>query len=110
MKSLAMSMLIFTFMALPDSAWALRCGRLLVEIGDHKIDVLRKCGPPTTQDRRTGVVGEKFRFPRRTLDVEKYEEVVIDEWVYNFGPRQFMQYLRFENGILKKISDLNYGY
>ncbi|WP_305909411.1 DUF2845 domain-containing protein [Methylomarinum sp. Ch1-1] len=102
--------LLFFLISLPHVSAAMRCGQRLVEIGEHKIDVLKKCGPPTLAERRTGIVGETFHHPRRTLDLEKYEEVIIDEWVYNFGPRKFMQYLRFENGILMEIDDLGYGY
>lgn len=107
-SSLALLLLLFS---LPiASTAALRCGRLLVDIGDHQIDVLYKCGYPTMTERRAKIVGEEFHHPRRTLDLQKHEEVVVEEWIYNFGPRQFMQSLIFENGILTEIRRLGYGY
>ena len=36
--------------------------------------------------------------------------VSVRQWTYNFGVRQFMRQLRFENGILKDIETLKYGY
>jgi hypothetical protein len=35
--------------------------------------------------------------------------VNIEEWVYNFGPSQFMQLLVFEDGLLVAVRDLGYG-
>jgi hypothetical protein len=107
-KSLLALLLLLSF---PQSSFpALRCGRLLVNVGDHQMDVLQKCGNPAMTEQRTRVVGEELHHPGRTLDIEKYEEVIIDEWIYNFGPRHLKQYLRFENGILKEIRNLGYGY
>ena len=90
-------------------ALAFRCGRQLVQVGDHKLDVLEKCGEPEWADQRTAVVGSRLRHPYGALQYDQYEEVVIDEWIYNFGSRKFKQFLRFENGILKKIENLDYG-
>ena len=36
--------------------------------------------------------------------------VSVRQWTYNFGSRRFMRQLRFENGILKHIETLKYGY
>jgi len=38
------------------------------------------------------------------------EEVVLTEFVYNFGPRKLMRRLMFEGGILVKIETIGYGY
>src|SRR5574343_415246 len=90
-------------------AMALRCGRQLVQVGDHKLDVLDRCGEPQWTDQRMGVRGNRLRHPYGALELDQFEQVLIDEWVYNFGPRKFKQYLYFENGILKKIDNLDYG-
>lgn len=90
-------------------ALAFRCGRKLVQIGDYKFDVLAKCGEPEWTDRRYGMRASRLRHPYGALELDQYEEVVIDEWVYNFGPRRFKQFLQFENGVLKKIENLEYG-
>lgn len=91
-------------------ALAFRCGRQLVHTGDHKLDVLEKCGEPEWTDQRIAVRGSRLRHPYGTLEQSEYEEVLIDEWVYNFGPRKFKQFLQFENGVLKKIENLDYGH
>ncbi|QPK63658.1 DUF2845 domain-containing protein [Methylomonas sp. LL1] len=90
-------------------AQAFRCGRQLVQEGDHKLDVLEKCGEPEWTDQRITVVASRLRHPYGALEYDQYEEIVIDEWVYNFGSRKFKQFLQFENGVLKKIKNLSYG-
>jgi hypothetical protein len=55
------------------------------------------------------VVGSTFHHPRRTLDIQEFEEIQIEEWVYNFGSSRLKQYLRFENGELKEIKSLGRG-
>lgn len=91
-------------------AHAFRCGRQLVQVGDEKLDVLEKCGDPDSADERIAIRGSRLRHPYGALQFDQYEEVVIEEWVYNFGPRKFKQFLLFEDGVLKKIRNLGYGY
>lgn len=89
---------------------ALRCGNRLVELGDYKSDVLALCGEPESIETRTKVVGSTLHHPRRTLDIQQFEEIQVEEWVYNFGSSRLQQYLRFENGELKEIKDLRRGH
>ncbi len=102
--------LIFCGILLATDAYAFRCGRELVQVGDHKIDVLEKCGDPESTDERVAVRGSRLRHPYGALEIDQYEEIVIEEWVYNFGPRKFKQFLLFENDELKKIRNLSYGH
>jgi len=97
-------------MAAATNAWAFRCGRELVQVGDHKLDVLDKCGDPDSVEERIAVRGRRLNHPYGALQIEDYQEVLIEEWVYNFGPRKFKQFLQFEDGILKKIRNLSYGH
>ena len=97
----------------------LRCGSRLVSIGDYRYDVLRKCGDPANVE-----TWEEVRIRRDLLlsspitpDQELFlrsplakELVTIEEWEYNFGQNQFIRYLRFENGRLRKITTGDYGY
>lgn len=107
MKKLLIVMLIWL---LAPQAWALRCGNQLVRAGDHKMDVLDACGEPDYVDRRMGVRGMRLRHPpQNALEIDQFEQVDIEEWTYDFGPRKFRQMLRFENGFLKEIDQLNYG-
>lgn len=102
-------LMLFT-MLLASEAWALRCGNQLVQVGDHKIEVLDRCGEPDMVDRRMGIRGSRLRHPPQgALELSQYEEIEIEEWVYDLGPRKFRQFLRFENGVLKDIDQLGYG-
>ena len=81
-----------------------RCGSgLLVSVGDHMGEVQAKCGTAdfVTQrlERRKSVspIGEQIA------------EIVIDEWMYDFGPRAFIHYVTFENARVIKISSSGYG-
>lgn len=89
---------------------ALRCGRQLIQVGDHKLDVLEKCGDPEWIEQRTGLRGNRLRHPYGALELDQYEQILIEEWIYNFGRRKFQQLLYFENGVLKQINSLDYGH
>jgi hypothetical protein len=102
--------LILWGILLAADANAFRCGRELVQVGAHKNDVLEKCGDPESMDERIAVRGSRLRHPYGALEIDQYEEIVIEEWVYNFGPRKFKQFLLFEDGVLKKIHNLSYGH
>jgi hypothetical protein len=104
-------LLVGLLLALPvGSAHALRCGTALVTAGDHKIDVLQKCGDPVSIDTRTAYQVIQKHHKHHTVQRELVIPITIEEWIYNFGPRQFMRWLRFENGRLVKIRALQYGY
>ncbi|HLF96665.1 MAG TPA: DUF2845 domain-containing protein [Methylococcaceae bacterium] len=89
-------------------AQALRCGNLLVLEGDYVFSVLQKCGPPQYRDER--VEYRSLRLKGKGLEHEQFVPVRVEEWLYNFGPQYFMQLLRFENGRLIEIKNLDYGY
>lgn len=104
-----------------NEASAFRCGQKIVIKDMHEIQVRKACGEPTTQ-RRIGVAVRSVQYPTRRIStkgvtVEHFpgnaqvvEEVVVTEYVYNFGPRKFMRRLVFEGGILVKIETIGYGY
>ena len=46
----------------------------------------------------------------REIADRAYEEVVVEEWTYNFGPRRLMRQVIFENGFVRSIKQLGYGY
>ena len=108
-------------MLLSEPAAAFRCGSKLVKDGMHEVQVRAACGRPTTM-RNIGVAVRSydFRYHRQTSpgwSVSRSpgysnlaEEVVITEYTYNFGPRQFMRRLIFEGGVLVTIESLGYGY
>lgn len=90
------------------SLFAFRCGSDLVEKGDRKIEVLKKCGEPASVDeweefRRTPAV--RFGMSRGGV-----ERVRVEEWTFNFGPQQFLQIYRFENGQVVEMKFGDYGF
>lgn len=92
------------------SADALRCGNKVISRGDHATRVLCYCGEPTAVQSwvaQRGVVGFGSVFRPGFGFVE---DVLIEEWTYNFGPRRLMRQVRFANGIVEKVELLGYGY
>lgn len=112
---------ILLVMLAADRAEAFRCGSKLVNDGMHEQQVIAICGEPATS-RHLGfaVRGYDSRMRRQPGSgwaihhdrgySQLSEEVVIVEYVYNFGPRKLMQRLLFEGGILVTIEPLGYGY
>lgn len=100
-------------------AEALRCGDKLARVGDSTYQVRSVCGVPDATDRRveTRTVRHKVRGPcfkdKGRLVCERVEErsieIVIDEWVYDFGRRRLVRYLTFENGRLVHVLTGGYG-
>jgi hypothetical protein len=97
--------------AAPAAADALRCGRKLVSDGDTLYDVRTRCGNPDNAiqrvEMRTVRQWVQGRCPNNQYGcgqmVERTIEVVIDEWLYDFGPHQFVSNVTFEQGRLVSI-------
>lgn len=102
-------------------AHAFRCGNKIVTKNMHEQQVRRACGAPTTM-RNLGLALRSFHIPierrygngmtgRHFPGYGSYvQEVVVTEYVYNFGPRKLMRRLLFEGGILVDIDTIGYGY
>ncbi len=101
-------------------AHALRCGNKLVRDGMHEAQVLAICGEPTTRreigrtlrgpDIRTYPSDPRYPTDRYYYPIPYPTEVVVTEYVYNFGPRRLMRRLIFEGGVLVSIESIGYGY
>jgi len=110
------------------AALALRCGSNVIDEGMRKIEVEQKCGAPASKDshieyrtvRKHRSVRNDYssandlyelrnRRDRESQEEVETVEVVIEEWVYNFGSTRFMQLLIFEDGKLREVKDLGYG-
>lgn len=91
-------------------AHAFRCGNRIVSRGDHVTKLLQFCGEPVTVQSRltqrtfTTDGGRIYPFPGFV------EDVVVEEWTYNFGPYQLMRQVRLENGFVVDMKNLGYGY
>ena len=99
---------------------AFRCGNRIVTVDMHEAQVRRACGEPTTMrhigravrhvdvpiHRNHGGGWTSQRFPGYGFS----QEVIITEYVYNFGPRKLMRRLLFEGGVLVSVEAIGYGY
>lgn len=111
MKTLKRSILAIAvgLLAISD-AHAFRCGTALAIKGDHLIEILKKCGEP---DYKEKYVKEGFGFHQihPVLSLQRiHGTIAVDVWTYNRGPHRFIRQLTFENGFLKKIKSLGYGF
>jgi hypothetical protein len=109
-------------LGLCSPSFAFRCGTRLVSEGDSKYEVIQKCGEPAYVESWEEERTQKDFGLRREYDTEnrRYtwnrepflvkEKVRIEEWTYNLGPTEFIRYLRFENGILTRISTGDKGF
>ncbi len=104
-----------------SSAYGFRCGRKLVTENMHETQVRKVCGTPTTSRDLGYAIRGTYRPVRRHslpgITTEHFpgygqfnEQVLLTEYVYNFGPRKFMRRLIFEAGVLVKIEKIGYGY
>ncbi len=98
-----------------DAAHAFRCKNRIVREDMHEQQVIAACGQPTTR-RNLGVAVRGYTW-RGNGSARRYygfgnlvEEVLVTEYVYNFGPRKLMQRLLFEGGVLVRIETIGYGY
>lgn len=118
-KSTGVFLLLLLIAASP--AHAFRCGNKIVIKDMHEQQVLKACGEPTTI-RHLGYAIRNIEIPYRRRQIggissEHFpgygyysQEVVVTEYVYNFGPRKFMRRLVFEGGVLTSIETIGYGY
>ena len=103
-------------------AYAFRCGTKVVSRGDHKAYVEHICGPPTSVEARVVYEflhgGHRYSHkPHGRLHGGPYAglhelqiPILIEEWIYNFGPQRLMLWLLFEDGVLLRVRTIKrYG-
>jgi hypothetical protein len=92
-------------------AEAFYCQNRLVIVGDAQARVRSLCGDPASISER--VVSRTQRVYVRVNGAVVADEITVSEviefWVYDFGPRRFMQELQFSSGRLRSIEALGYG-
>ena len=114
--------LILVAMLATSPAHAFRCKSKIVVDGMHEQQVVAACGQPTTI-RHIGYalqafdLGYRSHYPGGIGTGRSYpgygnlhQQVIVTEYVYNFGPRKFMRRLIFEGGVLVTIESIGYGY
>ena len=105
MKKRSLSLAVVVALSLllaAEPALGLRCSGRIIASGKTKAEVREACGEPNCT-RRPG-----------TVFVKKsgiYWPMAADEeWVYNFGPGQFVQFIRFYQGKVVFIQSGGYGW
>jgi hypothetical protein len=90
---------------------ALNCGTRLITEGDTSGELLARCGEPASVDRkvvyRAPVVwreGRAIRVPGGDIEVQ------VEYWTYNFGRNKLMRRVTLEDGRVRAIETLGYGY
>lgn len=101
------------------SAHALRCGNRLVKEDMYESQVIELCGEPVSK-RYLGHVVRPYilKLPAGSFDHHStrhvssgyYDELMVTELLFNFGPRKLMRIIRFEGGRLTSIRTAGYGY
>jgi hypothetical protein len=84
----------FLFVALVNFAYGVdlydssdwKCSNGILNIGDSKYDVIKKCGEPTSREDRETV------------------------WVYDFGSTKFIYYITFDGDTVERIQYGEYGH
>ena len=97
--------LALTLTPSPEPTAGFRCKRALISEGDRTHRVRRLCGAPTHAEQRI-----EQRYIPDCGGAACWTTVTVDSWVYDFGPRRFVQYLMFENGVLVRIENGDWGH
>ena len=119
-KPIGLALLAGALLLIADPALAFRCGTKIVRDGMHEQQVIAACGEPTSV-RHLGhtIRAYDYRFRLRNPGHIYYRtpgvghfatEVVVTEFVYNFGPRKLMRRLIFEGSVLVEIETIGYGF
>jgi hypothetical protein len=88
-------------------AHAFRCGSRIITRGDPAEKVLHYCGEPVAVTQRRK---QRSYFMESGVRVPgALEEVVVEEWTYNLGPRLLMRVVVLEDGYVQDVKHLGYG-
>lgn len=104
-------MLLLALLAVALPATAFRCGTRVIDEGDHLSRVSALCGEPSFEESwvESQALWTHLGAPVAPL-VAEHHHIRVQVWTYNRGPRHLMRQLRFENGRLRRIETLGYGY
>ena len=94
-------LLLMGFLALrssPAAADSISCDGGIVSLGDSRLDLYAKCGPPALQEVEP------------TASVSLGVAVVLERWTYNFGPQRFIRIVTLKAGKVIAIQTGSYGY
>ena len=107
-KTLRVALAASLLLAVAAPAHAFRCGSRIITRGDPAEKILQYCGEPVAVTKR---LKQRSYFMESGARVPgALEEVVVEEWTYNLGPRLLMRVVLLENGYVEDVKPLGYGY
>jgi Protein of unknown function (DUF2845) len=90
---------VLAFASLPAAADSIRCDGGIVSLGDSRLDLFAKCGPPALQEAE----------PILTTAIVDLA-LLIERWTYDFGPQRFIQIVSLKGGKVIAVETGSYGY
>ena len=109
MPGRALLSLLAVALAAPAAADdSLDCPGVIVAVGDAKIDLLGKCGPPSLQEVVDYSLATLLRYG--LPGAGRRASATVERWTYNFGPARFLQFVTLEAGKIVSIKRGSYGY
>jgi len=103
-----------------SQAEGLRCGDQLASTGASLYEVRTTCGDPDDAQHSTETRTIRQRVPapcppgseRKQCDaiVEQTVEIAVDKWTYDFGSNRFIEFARFEQGVLVSVTHGGHGH
>jgi len=106
-KRLRVALAALLLLAAAAPAHAFRCGSRIITRGDPAEKVLHYCGEPVAVTQR---LKQRSYFMESGVRVRgALEEVVVEEWTYNLGPRLLMRVVVLEDGYVEDVKHLGYG-
>lgn len=98
--------ILFLIGLLPSSvnADSISCDGGIISNGDTAVDLIMKCGQPEWKDSHAEEVVDRL-----DRDVKRRTYITVEEWTYNFGPRQFLRIVTIRNGVISGIRTGQYG-
>jgi hypothetical protein len=120
MRKAAFIYLILLAAAAAGEAGAMRCGSRLISEGDPRERVISECGPPADIQSWEEERYHHFDAPPPPTLYREYEGygnayrvkiiVRVEVWTYNHGPSRFVDYVRIENGRVRRVYSGGYGW
>jgi len=85
---------------------SLMCSGGSISLRDIAADVVRKCGQPAYATQHEQKIVEEDDYPGS----RRITTIIIDDWLFNFGPDRLQYRVLLRNGRVWKIESLDYGY
>lgn len=85
------------------------CEPAALHVGDRKLDLLARCGPPTLAERRDDLL----RLVADTASgvvLTRTVVVAVEVWTYDFGPRTLVRFVTLEDGVVTRVDTGSHGY